>query len=275
MSYHQHRARFEHEHLAVLDIETISGEEMLDGGFPPWCTHSPIVCSVLTVDRGPDGLWTFGLESMRFNEDEEPLERIDELLTGRSCVSYNGSGFDLPVLALTAQKMRCFDLPALKAAASEARYNGAKHFDVADRISGFGRARGASLERLCKELGIPAKTDVHGCEVGKLYDEGRVQEIVDYCEGDCAATLRLAAHRIAFEREDEDYFASLTSQFARWVLNDGREHLQPFAEVTDLNVLLAVSLTSQIDAARANAKADAEWQEQRRIDADFTDSTHY
>jgi hypothetical protein len=171
--------------------------------------------------------------------------------------------------------MRCFHLPSLKAAATEQRYHGAKHFDLADRISGFGRARGASLERLCKELGIPAKLDVHGSDVGKLYDEGRIEEIVDYCEGDVAATLRLAAYRIAFERGDEDYFASLTSQFARWVLDDGREHLQPFAEIEDLDLLLGVSLIGQIDAARANARADAAWQEQRRIDASFTDTTHY
>lgn len=274
MSY-QHRARFEHEHLAVLDIETTSGEEMPDGGFPPWCTHSPIVCSVLTADRGRDGLWTFGLESIRFNEDAEPLKRIDELLTARSCVTYNGSGFDLPVLALTAQKARCLDLPALRAAATEPRYHGAKHCDLADRISGFGRARGASLERLCSELAIPAKQDVHGDQVGKLYDEGRVDEIVAYCESDCAATLMLAAHRIAFERGDEGYFASLTSQFIRWILNDGREHLQPFAKVDRLDVLLSSSLNGQIDAARVNAKAEADWQEQRRIDDSFADTTHY
>lgn len=275
MSYHQPRARFEHEHLAVLDIETISGEETPDGSFPPWCTHTPVVCSVLTADRDCDGLWTFGLESIRFNEDEDPLERIEGLLAGRSCVTFNGSGFDLPVLTLTAQKTRCFDLPSLKAAATEPRFHSAKHFDLADRISGYGRARGASLEKLCKELGIPAKLDVHGSDVGTLYAEGRTDEIVDYCESDVAATLLLAAHQIAFERGDEDYFASLSSQFARWILNDGREHLQPFAKIDDLDLLLGVSLISQIEAARANAKADADWQEQRRIDASFTDTTHY
>ena len=109
MQRYQSRPVFDDCHLAVLDIETISGEEMEDGGFPPWTTHTPVVASVLTADYDAHGMWHFAIESMRFGEDEKPLERIDELLRGRACVTYNGRGFDLPVLMLTAQAMpyRC------------------------------------------------------------------------------------------------------------------------------------------------------------------------
>lgn len=275
MTYHQHRARFDEDHLAVLDIETISGEEMPDGGFPPWCSHTPVICSILTADRGRDGEWQFGLETIRFGEDESPFERIDELLDGRSCVTFAGRNFDLPVLCLAAQKARCFSLPALTEAATEARFQSAKHYDLADRVSGFGAARGASLERLCKELGIAAKVDVHGSEVGKLYDEGRIDEIANYCDGDVASTLFLAAHQRTFEQGDESYFASLVFQFTRWLHLEAIEHLMPFTEIRDIRSLLALSLLGQLEAAKANAQIDAGLREKRRLDDSFTDTIHY
>lgn len=275
MTHYQHRARFDEDHLAVLDIETISGEEMPDGGFPPWSTHTPIICSILTADRDRHGEWSFGLETIRFGEDERPFERIEELLTGRSCVTFAGRNFDLPVLCLAAQKARCFSLPALTAAATEPRFHGAKHYDIADRISGFGGARGATLERLCKELGIAAKVTVHGSEVGDLYDQGRIDEIAEYCDGDVASTLLLAAHQRAFETGDESYFASLVFQFTRWVHLEAIEHLMPFTEIDDLDCLLRVSLIGQLKAARFNARVDADLREKRRLDDSFTDTIHY
>lgn len=275
MTHYQHRARFNEDHLAALDIETISGEEMPDGGFPPWCTHTPIICSILCADRDRHGEWSFRLETIRFGEDESPFERIEELLTGRSCVTFSGRAFDLPVLCLAAQKARCFSLRALTAAATEPRFQSAKHYDLADRMSGFGGARGASLERLCKQLGIAAKVDVHGSEVAKLYDQGKIDEIADYCDGDVASTLLLAAHQRAFEKGDEGYFASMVFQFTRWVHQEAIGHLMPFTEIDDLDGLLRVSLIGQIKAAQANARLDADLREKRRLDDSFTETTHY
>ncbi len=36
---------------------------------------------------------------MKFDDDRAAIARIDELLSGRRCLSYNGRGFDLPVVA--------------------------------------------------------------------------------------------------------------------------------------------------------------------------------
>ena len=274
MNKYQHRARFNENRLAVLDIETIV-EDMPEGGFPPWCMHSPIVCSILTADLDTHGIWAFAIESIRFEEHDDPLGAIDDLLAGRSCITYNGRGFDLPVLALTAQKLRYFALEALRAVATEPRFESARHYDVADHSSHFGAARMVSLEHLCRELDIPAKLDVHGDEVGTLYAEGRIDEIVDYCSGDVCATLLAFAHRYAFETSNEGYFGSLTAQFARWVRQTQDQHLQPFAEIDELDRLLGCSLRGQLDAARANAKADADRQEQRRIDASFGEASRY
>lgn len=248
---------------------------MPDGDFPPWCVHTPVIASILTADRDRDGLWSFSLESVDFSADEEPMERIEELVAGRSIITFGGRHFDLPVLMLTAQKMRCFALPTLGRAAREPRFHSALHYDLAEHYSGFGSARGASLERLCAALGIAAKTDVHGSEVGDLYDQGRVDDIARYCEGDVASTLLLLANQRAMETGDSAYHASLTFQFIRWIMEQGLEHLKPFIEVHDIDELLTQSLLGQLDAAFDKARIDQELKDKLRLDASFTETVRY
>lgn len=275
MNRYQPRPVFDDSRLAFLDIETISGEEMEDGAFPPWPTHSPVIASVLTADLDAHGIWNFAIESLRFGEDEAPLNRIDELLRGRSCVTFAGNNFDLKVLFLAAQASRNFSLPALTAAATEPRYTSARHVDLADKYSGYGAARGATLASLSEALGVPAKVSCHGSEVGQLYDEGRIDEIVEYCEGDVSNNLHLHANFRAMEKGDAGYHAALVWQFSRWVHDQELEHLKPFADVEMLENLLRQSLIGQIDAALHNAQLDAELTAKRELDASFCEATTY
>jgi len=275
MNRYQSRPVFDDRHLAFLDIETISGEKMEDGGFPPWPTHTPVVASILTAEYDAHGIWHFAIESLRFGEDEGSLERIDELLRGRACVTYNGRSFDLLVLMLTAQATRNFCLPALTAAATESRYASARHVDLADKFSAYGAARGASLSSLCEALGVAAKVSAHGDEVGQMYDEGRIDEIVQYCEGDVCNNLHMHANYRAMEKGDPGYHASLVWQFSRWVHDQELEHLKPFADVEMLEVLLRQSLIGQLDAALHNAQLDADLTAKRALDASFCEATSY
>ena len=275
MNRYQHRAKFDQNHVVALDIETVSGEEMEDGAFPPWPTHMPVVASLLTADRDAHGEWQFALKSVRFGEDEDALERINELLRGRSCISMNGRGFDFPVLILAAQAMRNFSLSALTAAATENRYVSALHYDLADKYSQYGSARGASLAMLCEAVGVRAKVTAHGDEVGHLYDEGKINEIVEYCEGDVASTLLLYAHCRAMEIGDPAYHASLTFQFVRWIQEQQCDHLAPFAEIDELADLVRQSLIGQIDAAFDNARLDADLHAKRALDASFLPAVTY
>jgi len=274
MSRYQPKAIFDDRHLAFLDCETISGEEIEDG-FPPWCTHTPICASILTADYDTHGLWHFAIETMRFGEDEAPFERIDGLLRGRAAISFNGRGFDFPVLMLTAQATRNFRLPALTAAATEPRYLSARHVDLADKYSSYGGARGASLASLSEALGVSAKVGMCGGEVAQLYDEGRIDEIVEYCEGDVSNNLHLHANFRAMEKGDAGYHAALVWQFSRWVHDQELEHLKPLADVEMLENLLRQSLIGQIDAALRNAEIDAELTAKRKLDASFGEATTY
>lgn len=275
MSFQRPRAIFNENRLCVLDIETICGEEMADNSFPPWCLHTPIVASLLTAVRDSYGEWAFDLESVRFSDADEALYRIDDLLRGTSCVTFNGIAFDLPVLMLTAQKARLFNLPSLTAAATEPRYWSARHYDLALKVSGYGAARGASLLRLCEALGIVVKRDTHGSEVGALFDSGNVQAIENYCETDVCATLLAYAYQRAMETGDPGYHASLTWQFARWAEQQFLDHLAPYAEVRDRQALQQLSLLGQLDGSLENARLNAELREKQAVDASFGEVTHY
>jgi Predicted 3'-5' exonuclease related to the exonuclease domain of PolB len=275
MSRYNPRAMFDDKHLAILDIETISSEEMEDGGFPPWATHVPVVASVLIADRNLHDEWTFEMTSIRFGEDDEPFEQLEELLQGRSCVSFGGNNFDFRVLMLAAQSTRNHCLPALTAAATEPRYASAKHYDLADKYSNYGAARGCSLTMLCESLGIAAKVSAHGSEVRELHDQGKIDEIVEYCEGDVLSTALAFANCRAMEKGDPSYHASLTSQLVRWIHAQGHDHLIPFAEIADLGGLLRLSLVGQIDAARRHAELNIDLQAKRALDASFSETIHY
>ena len=275
MSHYQRKALFDDRHIVWLDIETISGEEMPDGGFPPWSTHFPVVVSILAADLNLHDEWQFEMTSIRFGEDDEPFLRLEEQLQGRSCVTFGGRNFDFPVLMLAAQATRNYCLPALTAAATEQRFATAKHYDLADKYSNFGSARGCSLASLCGALSIAAKVTAHGSEVGELYDQGRIDEIVEYCEGDVLSTALAFANCRAMEKGDPIYHASLTSQLVRWIHAQGHDHLLPFAEIDGLGGLLGQSLVAQIDAASRHAQLNADLLKKRALDATFGEIIHY
>ena len=176
---------------------------------------------------------------------------------------------------LAAQKARLFGLPAMTAAATEPRYWSARHYDLADRVSGYGSARGASLERLCGALSIPVKTCAHGSDVGELYDQGEIEAIERYCATDCCATLMAYAHQRAMETGNPGYHAALTIQFARWAEWQYADHLAPYARVDNPNPLLQLSLLGQLDAALNNAALNADVRAQEALDASFTEVTTY
>lgn len=268
------RTQFIEDALCVLDIETVSTEVMEDNSFPPWPSHRPVVGSLLTADQNHCGEWAFALETVRFHDVPAALGRIDQLLKGRSAVTVNGRGFDFPCLLLAAQAARSYRYLALTAAATEPRYWSARHCDLVDKFNQYG-ARGASMERLCLALDIPAKLAAHGSEVGELYQAGDIDTIAAYCEQDVCSTLLLAAHWRAIETGNAGYHAALTFQFARWVQHQSGDHLKPFASIKKPEELLRLSLLGQLDAACDNAQLNADVRAKRALDASFLPPVHY
>lgn len=146
-------------------------------------------------------------------------------------VSFNGRGFDMPLLELCAfrygiaipdwfaEDSRNFDQPRY-------RYNTAAHFDLHEWLTNSGASRFAGgLSLAANLIGKPGKMDVAGHMVQDLWDAGRTAEIHDYCRGDVLDTYfvflrsRVIAGDIELAREQV-----LIDEAHRWIEAHVKEH---------------------------------------------------
>ncbi len=109
-------------------------------------------------------------------------------------VSFNGRGFDLPLLELAAFRYGIsapawFNLDDRAYDQRRNRYNLGSHFDLQDFFTNFGATRlNGGLNLIANLVGKPGKMEVSGDQVQDLYDEGRLAEINDYCRCDVLDT---------------------------------------------------------------------------------------
>lgn len=203
--------------------------------FLPYTFQIPVAVCVARV--GLD----FTLQSVKCIDS--PYYRVREIVSkfwkglefSRDCtlVTFNGRGFDLPLLELAAFRYGC--------SAPEYFANRRKRFsgdiDLLDHLQNFGAARGfvGGLNLLAKLLGKPGKMEVAGSQVYDLYRQGKIQEINDYCMCDTLDTYfvflrtRVLTGDITLEREAEiirqakdriaataDEYPALRTYLANW-----------------------------------------------------------
>jgi predicted PolB exonuclease-like 3'-5' exonuclease len=137
----------------------------------------------------------------------------DDLGEGPVLVSFNGGGFDLPVLRYRALA-HGVSVPVLFGTANRDYWYrfGWDHIDLCDMLSGFGASPRPSLGEMAALLGIPAKLGgVDGSQVEALAQAGRLDEIAAYCLGDVIVTFRLMI-RLALIRGEIDGAQAATSE---------------------------------------------------------------
>jgi predicted PolB exonuclease-like 3'-5' exonuclease len=101
-------------------------------------------------------------------------------------VTFNGRGFDLPLLELAAFRYGVCGKEHF--VSSRKRFDG-WHLDLMDWLCNFGGYRmTGGLNLLSKLLGKPGKMDVQGDMVYQLFQAGKLQEINDYCMFDTLDT---------------------------------------------------------------------------------------
>ncbi len=109
-------------------------------------------------------------------------------------VSFNGRGYDLPLLELAAFRYGMgvpawFNVEAKSFEQARNRYNVDSHIDLCDLLSNFGAMRLAGgLNLVANLIGKPGKTGIDGSKVQDMYDGGQLQEINDYCRCDVLDT---------------------------------------------------------------------------------------
>jgi 3'-5' exonuclease len=92
-------------------------------------------------------------------------------------VTFNGRGFDMPLLEMAAFR---YGVAAKDHYLARDRYRGP--LDLQEWFTNFGAYRlTGGLNLLAKLLGKPGKMTVSGDQVYQLYLDGKLQEINDYC----------------------------------------------------------------------------------------------
>lgn len=130
-------------------------------------------------------------------------------------VSFNGRGFDVPLLELAAFRyglsLPGWFLPGGKPAEqSRNRYNITSHLDLCEMLTNFGSTRfNGGLNLVANLLGKPGKMDVQGDMVQDLFDAGKLAEINDYCRCDVLDTYfvflrtRVLVGQLSLETEQQ------------------------------------------------------------------------
>ena len=159
--------------------------------------HLHRVAAISCVFRDDEG---FRVRSLGSLDDAEPkliqdFYRIVERYTPQ-LVSWNGGGFDLPVLNYRAlihgiNAARFWEMGDedrdFKWNNYLSRYH-TRHLDLMDHLAMYTGRANAPLDDLAKLCGFPGKMGVDGSQVWSLYQEGRLQEIRDYRETDVVNT---------------------------------------------------------------------------------------
>jgi len=157
------------------------------------------------------------------DDEEDIITHFFEFVENKNpkLVSFNGRGFDMPMLLIRALKYNLsfpawFDQsnPMLNKTKWEnyrQRYAEHFHMDLLDSIGSFGAVRNLKLDTLCTMANIPGKYDVSGDQVLSLYYDGKLELIKEYCQSDVLNTywLYLKYELLRGDLTIEDYYSFL------------------------------------------------------------------
>ena len=189
---------------------TFMRQQQTGSDFLPLHLHRVVAISV--AFRSGDGfrVWSLG------ERDADEAEIIGRFFEGverysPELVSWNGSGFDLPVLHYRALR-HGIQAPRYWETGDndrDFRYNNYlsrfhwRHVDLMDVLSGFQVRGRASLDQVAVMLGFPGKLGMSGDKVWDRWLAGGIDEIRDYCETDVLNT-HLVFLRFEFMRGNLD-----------------------------------------------------------------------
>ncbi len=159
--------------------------------------HLQRVAAISCVLRDKDNFRVWSLGSLEDGEGElirrffEGIEKYTPQL-----VSWNGGGFDLPVLHYRAlvhgvQAPRYWDMGDddrdFKWNNYISRYH-ARHLDLMDLLALYQPRAYVPLDEMAQLCGFPGKLGMDGSKVWDAYQQGEMKAIRDYCETDVVNT---------------------------------------------------------------------------------------
>jgi len=197
------------------------------------------IVAISAAWRSADGfkVWSLG------EEDSDEKELVQRFYDGidrytPDLVSWNGAGFDLPVLHYRALR-NGVQAPRYWEMGDEDRsfrYNNYlsrfhwRHVDLMDVLAGFQNRARAPLDAVATMLGFPGKMGMAGDKVWGCFLEGGIRQIRDYCETDVLNTY-LVYLRFQHMRGllDDDGLAAELDLVRTTLESSGEVHLTEFS----------------------------------------------
>ena len=213
--------------------------------FLPLHMHRIVAISAVLRRGNSLKVWSLG------DKDSPEAELITRFYDGLerytpTLVSWNGNGFDLPVLhyrsllnGVTARRYwESGDDDR------EFRYNNYlnryhwRHIDLMDVLAGFSPRAFAPLDEIAVMLGFPGKLGMSGADVWDVFLGGGIGKIREYCETDVLNTflvyLKWEVVRGTLSPEQFDQECELVRA---WLEQSGQEHFREFLEAWESNAL--------------------------------------
>ena len=200
--------------------------------------HRVVAISVAMRTREGFRAWSLG------EPDAGEAELVGRFFEGvdrytPTLVSWNGGGFDLPVLHYRALRHRV-QAPRYWEMGEEDqsfRWNNYvsrfhwRHVDLMDVLAGFqGRGR-VGLDKAAQLIGLPGKLGMSGEAVWDAFLEGRIEDIRRYCETDVLNTyLIYLRFELMRGRLTPDEHERECAQLRNWLGGTGRPHFAAFLE---------------------------------------------
>jgi hypothetical protein len=155
-----------------------------------------VAISVVLRSRDDIKVWSLGEEQA---DEKEIVQRFFDGLDRftPTLVSWNGGGFDLPVLHYRAL-LHGISAPRYWETGDEdqsfrwnnyiSRYHN-RHTDLMDVLAGYQPRANAPLDEIATMLGFPGKMGMSGDKVWDAYQAGDIAGIRNYCETDVLNTF--------------------------------------------------------------------------------------
>lgn len=200
--------------------------------------HQQKIVAISAVRRSRDEfkVATFGEADSSEADIIRSFYKVIEKYTP-TLVSWNGSGFDLPVLHYRSlingvDASRYWDMGEddrdMKWDNYIQRYHW-RHTDLMDVLAGFNPRSAAPLDEIATMLGFPGKLGMDGSKVWDTWLEGGINDIREYCETDVLNTwlVYLAFEKMRGRLSDTEYNAEI--KLVRNTLTEqGKPHLNQF-----------------------------------------------
>ncbi len=177
-------------------------EEKIKQQMALWApTNRIIAIGMLSVETGKGAVYfqssgelveSYEKDDIKYEcgSEKEILEKFWKAISfSHKFVTFNGRGFDCPVLMLRSAMLGVKPTKNL----APYRYSTDAHVDLLEQLTFYNAYRKFNLDFYCKAFGIksPKSEGVDGHEVLPLFQAGKCKEIAEYCAGDLRATKEL------------------------------------------------------------------------------------